>query len=120
MANEISHTLRLQLTNSPLRDDNDPGRVQVTQTALGMSSQVLTIGTSEETVSLGDISTPGWCYLVNCDSTNYVEVGFSTGVYGIRLKAGEPAHCFRLNSGVTIYAKANTAACKVLFKVYEN
>ena len=55
----------------------------------------------------------------NLDATNYIEIGFSTTVYGLRLEAGE-AIAFRLNPGATIYAKANTAACKLLCKVYQD
>lgn len=70
------------------------------------------IGTSEETISFGD-NGPGWVFMENLDQTNYVEVGFSTGVYGIRLLAQNGTAQFYLNSGATIYARANTASCSV-------
>lgn len=48
----------------------------------------------------------------NLDDTNFIEWGFSTGVYGGRLEAGEIA-LFRLNPSTTVYLKADTAACKM-------
>lgn len=78
----------------------------------GLDNRCHTIGTSEESITFTDIGTNGWVQLYNLDSTNYVEVGFSTGVYGIKLKAADPAE-FRLNTGATLYLKANTAACRV-------
>lgn len=120
MANEISFTPRLILENGLLKDDFNPGRIQVTQTAQGQFNNVLSIGTTEESVTLTDIGTVGIAYLYNLDSTNYVEVGFSTGVYGIRLKAGDIPAIFRMNPGATLYLKANTAACKVQICVKEN
>jgi len=78
----------------------------------GIDNRYHTIGTSEESITFTDIGTVGWVHLYNADATNYVEVGFSTGVYGIKLKAADRAQ-FRLNTGATIYLKANTASCRV-------
>jgi hypothetical protein len=74
------------------------------------------IGTTEETVTFTDIGTNGQIVLQNKDATNYVQVGFSTGVYGIRLKPGTGGGipvAFTLEPGATLYMKANTAACRV-------
>lgn len=121
MANEITLSLRLSLDNAALEDDNNPGRIQLTQTAIGMYSAVLLIGTSEETVTFADVTTPGICYLENLDTTNYVQWGPAAATYQGRLKASDAPACFRLDNGATtLYLKANTAACKVLIKVYEN
>lgn len=77
------------------------------------------IGTSEESISISaDIGTPGYVLLCNLDSSNYVEFGSTTGVYDIKLKAGEVA-LYRHNSG-TIYAKANTSPCNVEFIAIED
>lgn len=46
------------------------------------------------------------------DATNYVQAGFSTGVYGMRLKAGMIA-AFPAEPALSIKLKANTAACRV-------
>lgn len=113
MANEITVTTGLALSNGLLVIPNTQKTRQFTQTtARGGNPGVVDIGTTEETISFGD-ATPGFTEFVNLDTTNYVEVGFSTGVYGIRLLAnGGPALIY-VNTGATVYIKANTAACKV-------
>jgi hypothetical protein len=121
MANEISVNASIEVTNGNMKDTFAPGRRTYDQTAVGGPVPgYQTIGTSEETVSTSEISTLGWCMFRNLDATNYVRWGFSTGVYGGRMEAGETAGPFRLNPGTTIYMIANTAACKVQIKVYED
>ena len=71
------------------------------------------IDTSEEAVQLGDIATPGFVFVHNLDSTNYVEIGAAAAEYCIKLGPGQRA-LFPLN-GTTLFAKANTAACNVRF-----
>lgn len=56
----------------------------------------------------------------NLDDVNYVQWGFSTGVYGGRMGPGEPAGPFKLDPGATLYMLANTAACKVTVYALEN
>jgi hypothetical protein len=119
MANEITLNVRLQLSNGALLDDNNPGRIQVNQTTQRKYSVVVSVGTTEESVTFTDISTPGVCYLRNLDATNYVQWGPATTVYQGRLKASDIPACFRLDPGATtLYLKANTAACNVLVTVY--
>lgn len=115
MANEISVTTKLTLTNVAYKETFDPGVIRVTQSAIGGHAPVLSIGTSEEVISAGDVTTLGWLCLQNLDTTNYVEVGPESGgalVGFLRLKAGESA-MMRLKPGITIRAQANTAAVKV-------
>ena len=113
MPNEISITTALRLTNGLL---NVPSTQKTTQfdqtTARGGGPGVVDVGTSEETIAFGDC-VPGWVEMENLDETNYVEVGFSTTVYGIRLVASGGRCLFYLNTSATVYVKANTAACKV-------
>jgi len=120
MADEISVTIRFDCENG----NYSPGQISNSnlnfdQTAVGAAEGVQAIGTSEESLSTGDLSTYGWLYLRNLDDTNYVQVGFSTGVYGIRLEAGEPA-LFRTEPAATVYLKANTAACDVQYRWLED
>lgn len=120
MANEITVTLRMGCINGNF----NPGTIsasslQYDQAAAGAASGIQAIGTSEETLSTGDLTTYGWLYIRNLDATNYVQLGFSTGVYGIRLEAGEPA-MFRTEPAATVYLKADTAACNVQFQWLED
>ena len=120
MADEITIYQSLQVSNGALNWARTSPQTKIDQITLGGPSPgFLTIGTSEETVGLSEISTLGWCLIENLDDTNYVDFGFSTGVYGIRVKPDEFA-MFRLTPGVTLYALANTAACKVNVYVLES
>ena len=120
MANEITITTRFDVTNG----NYSPGVINISsaqydQTAVGAAEGVQAIGTSEETLSTGDMTTYGWLFVRNLDATNYIQLGFSTGVYGCRLEPGEPA-LFRAEPAATIYLKANTAACNLQYRWLED
>lgn len=120
MANEITITSTLNVTNGEATDDFRASGVQFDQAASGGWKSIQSIGTTEESItSFGDVTTEGWCVLKNLDTTNYVQVGFSTTVYGIRLEATEHA-VFRMEPSADLFLKANTAACKVLVWVIED
>lgn len=84
----------------------------------GPTPGMMVIGTAEESTAFAELTTEGWLYMRNLDLTNYVQWGFATGVYGGRMEAGEPAE-FRMEPGLTLYLKANTAACNVLVFGFE-
>lgn len=102
-----------------------PQRFDVAQTTQGGGGPgEVTVGTTEETISFGDIA-PGLIVLENTDATNFVEWGFSTGVRPGRLypRTGDATSkaCrteIQVASGTTIYIKADTASCKVLVLGY--
>lgn len=81
----------------------------VDQSTKRYTKKVVNVGTSEETIDLDDVSSPGYAYFKNLDGTNFVQLGASTGVYFARINADKGA-IIPLDSGVTIYAKADTAA----------
>ena len=85
-----------------------------------MVESVQSIGTSEEELATGDLSTMGWLWMQNLDATNYVQWGFATTDYGGRMEAGETAGPFRTEPAATIYLKANTAACKIHYRWLED
>ena len=115
MANEISATVGLSVVNGNLRISLPQLTRQYNQTASGLSDQVLSIATTAEDVSFGDVSTPGLCVLHNLDTTNYVEYGMSdSGTIKklAKLSAGD-VHMIRIAASTTLRMQANTAACKV-------
>ena len=120
MANEISVTSKLGCTNGFLKFSPPAISFNVDQTAAGGPTPgTITVGTSEESVAFGELSTLGWLQMRNLDPTNYVQWGFATTAYGGRMEAGESA-LFRLEPGTTLYLKANTAACLVEINALEN
>lgn len=86
-----------------LRNYTVSGTVPIRSTA--------SIGTGDETLALGDITTIGWIYIRNTDSTNYVTIGPDGSSYPIKLKPNEWM-IGRWNAAA-IHAKANTAACVI-------
>jgi len=120
MANEIAVTAKITVTNGLAKDTFNPGSQTYDQTAQGGPTPgVISVGTSEESVAFGELSTVGWLVMRNLDPTNYVQWGFATTAYGGRLEAGETA-LFRLEPSTTVYLKANTAACLVDIRAYED
>jgi len=121
MAGEIKMTKTIRLTKGVLKHDFIPAPLSLTMTGTLIYDVTSSIATTEETLGpvFGDIGTEGWVCLYNMDTTNFVSVGFATGVYGIKLYgAGAPADFFII-PGATIYIKADTAACSVRCIVYE-
>ena len=129
MADEFTCTFNIRLSNGQYSDLYNPGAVKVDQAAIGKSDQILSIGTSEEDITFGDVSTEGICILQNMDTTNYVEWGAkdpSNNMAPIgRLppapsstEPGLPA-IFKFDPGETLRMKANTAACLVRVIIFE-
>lgn len=124
MSNEIKVTASLKCSNGYFEQPQiGSTQLKFDQTAIGGDGAIVEIGTSEEDIDLSEITTLGWCYMRNLDTTNYVEWGKKDGSGNMqaigRLEAGEPA-LFRMNPGVTLRMKANTAACKVQIIVLED
>ena len=72
---------------------------------------VQAVGTSEEAILLGDVAAGGYCFFMNMDTTNFVELRSGTGATDfIRLLAGEWC-IFRLSPDATApFAIADTAS----------
>lgn len=76
-----------------------------------------TIGTSEEAVVVGDAGAGGFFMGINRDDTNFIELRAGSGLADlIKIGPGEPC-LFRLASGVTLYAIADTAACELEYVI---
>lgn len=122
MADELRATFSLTHTKEP-KDGIAAFVYTDDQTGSGVFSTTQSIGTSEEDVDLSAVGTEGWCYLKNLDTTNFVEWGKKDGSNNMqaigKLKAGEFAW-FRFDPGATLRMQANTAACNVFIKVFEN
>ena len=122
MADEITVNQSLRVSNGNFSFRREVGFSTFDQTTAGGGNPgTVNIGTSEESVTFGDITTPGWAIMTNLDTTNFVKWGFSTGVYGGRMEPGETAGPFRLDPALaSLYMIADTAACNVLIQVLED
>lgn len=121
MAGTLQLNISANLTNGSHRESFNPGGQSITQDGIGASGGIQIIGTTEETVSVGDVSTLGWAFFQNLDATNYVEIGpDATGMVAfIRLEPGESC-ALRLTPGITIKAQANTAPVKLRCLILED
>lgn len=74
------------------------------------------IGITEEAITLGEVTTPGWALFINRDETNFINLRVATGgAIFAKLKPGEIA-LLRLGSGAQApYAISDTAACQLEF-----
>ena len=76
MANEIQVSMSLVVSNGSFKFRFQPGGLQFDQTGTGGGNPgLVSVGTSEENIALGDITTEGWVVMMNLDATNYVEWG---------------------------------------------
>lgn len=116
MANEGRITVNITFTKSETTESkNLTDSFDVSSAIFNKARQ--TIGTSDETLALGDVSSLGFLVAHNCDATNYIEIGHTSGTYSIKLKAGEICG-FRVGSGMSaIHAKANTASCDLEYLI---
>ena len=121
MANEIRISASISVDNGNLSFAQNYGTKSYDQTAVGGPSPgMVEIGTTEESQAFSELTAPGWVTLQNLDTTNFVEWGFSTGVYGGKLMPGDSAGPFRLNSSTTLFLRADTAACRVIINALES
>jgi hypothetical protein len=122
MAQEITINMTLTATKQFLSLSRIANvKIDMAGTHYGVCAQA--IGTTQEALAINsDIATNGVTWLRNLDATNYIEVGVvvSATFYPLlKLKAGE-AQVIRLATGVTAYAKANTATAILEHAVLED
>jgi len=122
MANEITVTAKLTVDNGNYESEMSASRIQVNQSSIGGIHQVQNIGTTYEAITLGDVSTEGFCLFRNLDSTNFVQWGVDAGASLTpigKMEAGETAGPFRIDAAATLYAEADTAACDLEVMILE-
>lgn len=118
MADEITVSVTLEFTKSGVTEKLSFPGLTYDMSGTDYVLQTQTIGTSEELLLMGDITTPGYLIIKNLDSTNFVELyRTSAGSGVVKLKAGETA-CFRLSAQP--YALADTASCQVQYLLIED
>lgn len=115
MANELTLEGTLQYKDSSGTEDH----MQILDAFYDLTSNVYvhlkqTIATSEQVIVLGTITTLGWAFFINRDTTNFVEIRSGTGgTKIIKIPAGKFAFFF-WGSGLTApYIISDTASCKV-------
>lgn len=115
MANEIEVNASLSVEDSEGTSQSlSIADLLVSLTTKRYVKYKMNVGTSEEALPLGDVSSLGFVIVINRDTTNFVELRVGTGgTKFAKMLAGEPA-LFRFGSGITApYIIADTSACQV-------
>ena len=116
MSNEITTSVTLSLANGKLKDSRIANNIKTDQTTALSAAGVQPIGTTEEAVTVGDVSTPRECYIRNLDATNFVEIGLkpaSTFYPFCKLAVDSPPMLITISDSTTLYAKADTATVNI-------
>ncbi len=118
MADEITIDINLKYSKNGADSSFTARGVTVTVAGNPISEGVQSVGTSYEAIQMGEVTAPGYVVLKNLDATNYVEFSADSGGANalVKTRAGQPA-LFPMD-GTTLYARANTAACLVQYKIY--
>lgn len=97
----------------------EPYRKCVTVAGTGYLSKRVVVGTSKETVTLPDITTPGYVLIISLepDEGNFVSHGQDGDSPHGELKPGEFSIFRAARSGFVLSMKANTASVPVLVVV---
>ena len=118
----MAQTLSVQASVANNTDGSFAGNRAFTVTTTGDNSWATkgSVATTEEEWTISaEVGNAGLCIIRNFDATNYVQVGFATTVYYLRIKAGQSAVIPLEPATASLFLKANTAACVVGVNVWE-
>ena len=124
MSGVINSSCVLSVQHGSLRSNLNPGQSAIVQSvARGPSPGCVIVGTSDTAIDFSELATLGVIQVTNLDETNFVDFGPDDGVGAlepaVRIAAGETWQ-FRLVPGVSYLAKADTAACAVVFSAFND
>ena len=112
MADEIQMTARLYASKGGAYLPSVTYTKSATMAGVDMGSQTQLIGTTVEALDVPvDVSSPYKLLIANLDSTNYVELGFVSGTYTMRIPAGETLLMPYVSA--TLYLLANTSSVTI-------
>lgn len=118
MADEINLGVTLKCDNASFKFEKKRTNVksdQATQGGGGPGTQNIAI--TEESY---DMTGYRRVWIDNLDDTNFVELGFATGVYPLRLSPGAGPTVIEVAAAQTLFLKSDTAACNVdIFGLYQ-
>lgn len=123
MAAEGNASLSLSVTKGNFSDTRAIN-FQFDYNGTYLSSGVQNVGTTHELVAISsDVATLGACFFRNLSATNYVEIGIvvsSTFYPVLKLKPTEGQVVRLAVAYNALYAKSNTAACDLEYRVYQD
>lgn len=123
MAGEITLTAKIAVLKGSLVQRFDPGTLTLDMSGTTGDGAIQSIPTTAAGTALdvSALTTAGWSYFCNTDSTYYIEVGVQVaGTFYpfMKLKAGE-ACVLRLGTNAP-YARANTSAAPLQYFIFND
>ena len=112
MANEVEMSARLYASKGGAVINSQSYSTVANMTGTDMGQQTQVIGLTVESLDVPvDVTSPYKLLISNLDNTNYVELGFVSGTYTMRIPAGETLLIPYVSA--TLYLLANTSAVTV-------
>ena len=112
MADEIQMTARLYASKNGAYLPSVTYTKSATMAGTDMGSQTQLIGTTVEALDVPvDVSSPYKLLISNLDNSNFVDLGFVSGTYTMRIPAGETLLMPYVSAA--LYLKADTSAVTV-------
>jgi len=112
MADEIQMTARLYASKNGAYLPSVTYTKTATMVGTDLGSQTQVIGLTVESLDVPvDVSSPYKLLISNLDVTNYVELGFVSGTYTMRIPAGETLLLPYVSA--TLYLLANTSSVTI-------
>lgn len=112
MADEIQMTARLYASKNGAYLPSVTYTKSATMVGTDMGSQTQVVGLTVEALDVPvDVTSPYKLLISNLDSTNYIELGFVSGTYTMRIPAGETLLLPYVSA--TLYLLANTSAVTI-------
>lgn len=118
MSNEISASITLNVSKSGVTLNQSFSKTS-DMAGAEMIGNTQTVGTSAETLTVGDVSTIGYLLIKNLDSTNFVEIDAVSTMDSFPQKVLAGESILLKPQTATIYGKADTAACSVYVQAVE-
>lgn len=118
MANELTISATLKYKKGDRKVEVGKSGIQLDVTGTDFIQKTQTVGTNVEDLDLGDIGTPGYMFVRNLNSTNFVSIRHgASGDNVVKVRAGGVA-LFELASADP-QAIADTAAVEIEYTIIE-
>lgn len=115
MADEITKQFRISATKNGVTMLYAPTQSKENMAGDDMLQNTQLIGTSSEVIDFGEITgAPGLVILFNSDPTNFIEIGGDSGLTVHKQKIPALKEIVMRPTSGTLYAKADTADCRLL------
>jgi hypothetical protein len=119
MADELTLTGFFRVEKDGVRETEtiDSATHDIAADPVYIAAGVMNLGTSAEAIPMGDVAAAGLAYFKNCDDTNYCEIGIDSSGFLAFLKLAAGRECMVWLGTNAPYAKANTGAVPLKYKI---